>query len=73
MAGCYKLLGVLILCSCSCPCNSGQDVPVNLLQGKCYSLLCNSLSLYEWKSVIPLKVRALRMAYPVYFRLRQHS
>ena len=28
------------------------------------------LSLYEWKSVIPLKVRVLRMDFPVYFRLQ---
>ena len=27
------------------------------------------LSVYGWKSVIPLKVRALRMSYPAYFRL----
>ena len=32
-------------------------------------MFCNFLSLYEWKGVIPLKVRALRMGYPVYFRL----
>ena len=46
-----------------------HNVPVNLQQDKCYSLFCNFLSLYEWKSIIPLKVRALRMGYPVYFRL----
>ena len=34
---------------------SGQDVPVNLQQNKCYSLFYNFLSLYEWKSVIPLR------------------
>ena len=27
------------------------------------------LSLYEWKSNIPLEVRALKMSYHVYFRL----
>ena len=46
-----------------------SHIPVNLQQDKCYSLFCNFLSLYEWKSVIPLKVRALRVGYPVYFRL----
>ena len=46
-----------------------SEVPVNLQQDKCYSLFCNFLSLYEWKSVTPLKVRALRMGYLVYFRL----
>ena len=30
---------------------------------------CNFLSLCEWKSVIPLKVRDLRTGYPVNFRL----
>ena len=33
-----------------------------------YSLFCN-FCLYEWKSVIPLTVRALRMGYPVCFGL----
>ena len=42
---------------------------VNHQQDRCYSLFCKFLSLYEWKSVIPLKVRALGMGYPVYFRL----
>ena len=44
-------------------------VPVNLQQDKCYSLFCNFLSLYEWKNVTLLKVRALRMGYHIYFRL----
>ena len=48
---------------------SGHDVPVNLQQDKCYSLLYNILSLYEWKSVTHFKVRALRRGCPVYFRL----
>ena len=48
---------------------SGHNVPVNLQQDKCYSLFCNFFSLHEWKSVIPLKVRAWRMGSPVYFRL----
>ena len=69
VAGCCKLLGAGILCSCSCPCRSGHDVPINLPRDKCYSLFCNFSCLYEWKSATPLKVRALRMGYPVYFRL----
>ena len=48
---------------------SGQDVPINLQKNKCYSPFCNFLSLYEWENVIPLKIRALRMGYLVYFRL----
>ena len=59
IVGCCELLGVNILCPCSCPCRSGHIVPVNL-QDKCYSLFC-FLSLYEGESIIPLKVRALRM------------
>ena len=47
---------------------SGHDVPVNL-QDTCYSLFCNFLSLYEWTSLIPIKIRALRMDYPAYFML----
>ena len=39
---------------------SGHDVPINLQQDKRYSLFCNFLSL--------LKVRALRVGYPMYFR-----
>ena len=69
VVGCCKPLGVGILCSRSCPHRSGHNVPVNLQQDKCYSLFCNFLPLYEWKSVIPLKVRGLRMGYPIYFRL----
>ena len=38
-------------------------VPVNLQQHKYSSLFCNFLSLYDEKSVIPLKVRALRMGF----------
>ena len=45
---CCKLLGVGILCSYSCPHGSGQNVPVNLQQDKCYSLFCNFLSQYKW-------------------------
>ena len=48
MVCCCKLLSVGILCSHICPLRSGQDVPVNLQQDKCYSLFCNFLSLYEW-------------------------
>ena len=69
MAGCCRLLGAGILCSCSCPGRSGHNVPVDLQQDKCYSLFCNFLSLYDWESVILLKARGLRMGYPVYFRL----
>ena len=65
LVGYCTLLGVGILCSCRCPRRSGHDVPVNLQQDKFY----NYLSLCEWKSVIPLKVRALRMGYLVYIRL----
>lgn len=41
----------------------------NLQQEKCYSPFCNFFSRYEWKGVMPLKVRALRIDSPVYFRL----
>ena len=68
LVGCCKLFGVRILCSCSYPYRSGHSVPVNLQQHKYSSLFCNFLSLYDEKSVIPLKVRALRMGFPVYFR-----
>ena len=64
---CCKLLGAGILCSCPCPHKAGQDIPVNLQQDRCCSLVCNLISLYKWKSVF----RALRMGSPVYFR--QHS
>ena len=47
---CCKFLDVRILCSCSYPDRPGQNVPINLQQDKCYSLFCNSLPLYEWKS-----------------------
>ena len=58
-----------ILCSCSYPHRSGRRVPMNFPQDKC---LCSSTfePLYEWKSVIPLKVRAFRMDFPIYFRLQ---
>ena len=67
---CCKLLGVgtFVLAAVHLG-RSGHDVLVNLPQDRCYSLFCSFLSLCEWKSVIPLKVRALRMDYPVYFRL----
>ena len=68
MAGCCKLLVARPLCSCSCPGRSGHNVPINL-QDKCYSLFCNFLSLYEGKIVTCLKVTAVGMGYPVYFRL----
>ena len=47
VVSCCKLLGLGILCCCSCPQRSGQDVPINLQQDKCYSLFCNFLSWYE--------------------------
>ena len=58
---------------CSCPCRSGLNIPVNLQRDKC--ILCSTtfFSLCEWKSVIPLKVKALRMGYLVCFRHRKHS
>ena len=56
VVGWCRLLGVGMLCPCSCPCRSSHQIPVNLHQAK-YSLFCNYLSLYEQKSVIPLKVR----------------
>ena len=68
VVGCCKLLSAENLCSCSCPHRSGHRGPINLQQDKCYSLFCNFLSLYEWKR--SLKVIALRMGYPVYFRLQ---
>ena len=72
--GCCRLLGVGILCSCSCPRMSAHNVPVNLQQDERYSLFCNFLFLYEWKSVIPLRVRALRMGAILYISgSRQHS
>ena len=37
------------------------DVPVRFQQNKCNSLFCNFLSLCEWKHVILLKVRGLRL------------
>ena len=64
MVGCCKLLGVLIFCSCSYLPRSGNDVPVNFQQDKCSA----TLSLYEWKSVIHVKVRVLRMGCSLSFR-----
>ena len=62
MAGCFKLLGAGILCSCNCPCRSGHNVPIHLQQDNCYFLFCNFLPLYEWKGVIPLKVESGRQS-----------
>ena len=56
MASCCKLLSAGILCSCSCSWMCGHNVPINLQQDNCYFIFCNFLFLYEWKSVIPLKV-----------------
>ena len=69
VAGCCQFLGPGILCSYSCPSSSGQNVPIILQQNHCYFLFCSFWSLYEWVSVIPLKVRALRMGCNVDFRL----
>ena len=71
VVGCCRFLSVGILCSYSWTHRSGHDVLVNLQQNKCYSLFCNFLSLYDGggRSVIPLKLRALRIGYSVYFRL----
>ena len=52
----------------SSPCRSGHDVPVN--HNKTNVILCTTtLFVHEWESVLPLKVRALRMGCPAYFRL----
>ena len=69
-AECCKFLGVGVLCSCSYPGRSGHNDPINLQQDNCYFLFCNFVSLCEWKSVIYLKVRVLRMSYHLYFRLQ---
>ena len=61
MAGCCKLLGAGILCSCSCPCGSDHNVPVNFQQGSCYFIS---------RSVLPLKVRAWRIGCNVCCRLQ---
>ena len=58
MVDCCKCLGVGVLCSHSCPGRSCHSIPIDLQQDKCYSLLCNFLSLYKRKSVTPLQVRA---------------
>ena len=73
MLGCYRLLraGMCwnhLLLQLLVP-RSGHNVPIKLQQDDCYSLFCNFLSLCEWKSAMPLKVRALRMGSRVYFRL----
>lgn len=68
MVDCCKLLGVETSVLAAVHGGSGHDVPVNL-QDTCYSPFCNFLSLYEWASIIPIKIRALRMDYPAYFLL----
>ena len=60
---------MIILCSYSSPPRSDHDVAGNLQQDKCYSLFCNFLFVYEIKSVIYLKVRALRKGSSLNFRL----
>ena len=69
VVGCCKLLGIGILCSCSCPCRSGHDVPINLNNS---NVILYSATFYLYvngKVLYPLKVRALRKGYPVYFKL----
>ena len=41
LAGCFKVLGAGILCSCGWLHRSGHNVPVNLQQDKWYSRFCN--------------------------------
>ena len=48
---------------------SSQHVPVSLQEDKCDSPFCDFLSLYKWKCITPLNVKALRREYPVSFRL----
>lgn len=65
----YKLLGVRILSCYSCAHRSVHDVSGNCQQDKCYTLFSNFIYLYEWESVIPVKLRTLRMGCPAHFRL----
>ena len=65
----YKLLGVRILSCYSCAHRSVHDVSGNCQQDKCYTLFSNFMYLYEWESVIPVKLRTLRMGCPAHFRL----
>ena len=64
MVSCCKL-GVGIVCSYSCSRRSGHDVPVNLQ--KTNVILC-SATFCLYVNVL-LKVGALRIGYPVYFRV----
>ena len=48
---CCKLHGTGVLCSCRCPHRSGHYTPLNLQQGKCYSLFRSFVYLYECKCV----------------------
>ena len=64
-----NFLGVRILCSCICPHRSGHVFLST--SNKTNVILCSAtFSPSEWKSVIPLKIRASRRDYPVYFRLQ---
>lgn len=65
MASCCGLLDARILCKLCL--DLVTNVPIKLQQDKCDSL-CNISLINEWKSVITLKVRALRMG-SIYFRL----
>ena len=67
MLSCCKLLGAGIFCPYNCLRRSGHSSLGNLQQDKCYSLFCHFLTLFEWKNIIPLKTRTLRMFFPVYF------
>ena len=66
--GCCKLLGARILCAYNCLPRSGHNVTKPPTRQTLFSVL-QILSLHEWKSVILIKVRPLRMGYPVFFRL----
>ena len=67
ISGC-KLLGAETLPFAAAHIGQLADAPVNLQEDRC-SVFCNFLSPYEWKSLILLKVTALRIGCPVYFRL----
>ena len=71
MVGCCRLLDTGILCSCSCPPRSDHSVPINLQQDK-YSLFCNFLSLYEWKSIMWKRQEHLEWATLYFPGYKQH-
>ena len=51
MAGCCKLLGARILCSCSCSHWSGHNVPVNFQQDKCHSVFLLQIFMSIWMAM----------------------